>query len=85
MTPFRKIQQTSTCNNNFLDFLIKTLNLKNDAALSRALGVAPPVVSKIRNNLRLRVGASLLIMSHELTGVPIEELKKYLIDPTAEV
>ena len=32
--------------NNLLDTLIKQLHLKNDAALSRALEVAPPVISK---------------------------------------
>ena len=35
--------------NNLLDTLIKQLHLKNDAALSRALEVAPPVISKIRH------------------------------------
>ena len=33
--------------------LISKLNLKNDAALSRALEVSPPVISKIRHR-RLR-------------------------------
>jgi hypothetical protein len=41
--------------NNLLDTLIKHLHLKNDAALSRALEVAPPVISKIRHR-RLPVG-----------------------------
>ena len=45
--------------NNLLDTLIDKLHLKNDAALSRALEVAPPVISKIRHR-RLPVGASLL-------------------------
>ncbi len=35
--------------NNLLDTLIEKLHLKNDAALSRALEVAPPVISKIRH------------------------------------
>ena len=35
--------------NRLLDTLIRHLNLKNDAALSRALEVAPPVISKIRH------------------------------------
>jgi hypothetical protein len=47
---------------NLLDSLIERLNLKNDAALSRALEVAPPVISKIRHR-RLPVGASMLIRS----------------------
>ena len=32
--------------NRLLDTLIENLRLKNDAALSRALEVAPPVISK---------------------------------------
>jgi hypothetical protein len=35
-------------NNAFIDLLIDTMTLKNDAALSRVLEVAPPVISKIR-------------------------------------
>ena len=46
--------------NRLLDTLIENLRLKNDAALSRALEVAPPVISTIRHH-RLPVGASLLI------------------------
>lgn len=46
--------------NRLLDAIIERLNLKNDAALSRALEVAPPVISKIRH-ARLPVGASMLI------------------------
>ena len=42
--------------NNLLDSLIEKLHLKNDAALSRALEVAPPVISKIRHR-RLPVQA----------------------------
>jgi hypothetical protein len=51
--------------NRLLDTLIENLRLKNDAALSRALEVAPPVISKIRHH-RLPVGASLLIRMHEV-------------------
>jgi hypothetical protein len=36
-------------NNAFIDLLIDTMTLKNDAALSRVLEVAPPVISKIRH------------------------------------
>ena len=46
--------------NHLLDILLGKMQLKNDAALSRMLEVAPPVISKIRHH-RLPVGASLLI------------------------
>ena len=60
--------------NNLLDSLIEKLHLKNDAALSRALEVAPPVISKIRHR-RLPVGASLLIRMHEVSNLTIRELR----------
>ncbi len=60
--------------NNLLDSLIENLRLKNDAALSRALEVAPPVISKIRHH-RLPVGASLLIRMHEVSDLSIRELR----------
>ncbi len=52
--------------NHLLDTLRERMKLKNDAALSRALEVAPPVISKIRHRT-LPVGASLLIRMHEVT------------------
>ena len=65
--------------NNLLDSLIEKLNLKNDAALSRALEVAPPVISKIRHR-RLPVGASLLIRMHEVSELSIRELRTLMGD-----
>ncbi|MFZ6673793.1 hypothetical protein ACO0K3_07520 [Undibacterium sp. Rencai35W] len=65
--------------NNLLDIIIKQLHLKNDAALSRALEVAPPVISKIRHR-RLPVGASLLIRMHEISDLSIKELRGLMGD-----
>lgn len=53
-------KDVSKCPNQFFDTLIKVLKLKNDAALSRALEVAPPVISKIRHR-RLSIGYALLV------------------------
>jgi plasmid maintenance system antidote protein VapI len=64
---------------NLLDSLIERLNLKNDAALSRALEVAPPVISKIRHR-RLPVGASMLIRMHEVSNMDIRELRELMGD-----
>jgi hypothetical protein len=64
---------------NLLGSLIGKMNLKNDAALSRALEVAPPVISKIRHR-RLPVGASLLIRMHEVTNLSIKELRELMGD-----
>lgn len=65
--------------NNLLDILIERLNLKNDAALSRALEVAPPVISKIRHR-RLPVGASMLIRMHEVSSLSVRELRDLMGD-----
>lgn len=64
-------------NSAFIDLLINTMTLKNDAALSRVLEVAPPVISKIRHG-RLPVGASMLISAHEESGLSIREMKDVL-------
>ncbi|MCG2583491.1 hypothetical protein [Massilia sp. TS11] len=65
--------------NHLLDILLGKMQLKNDAALSRALEVAPPVISKIRHH-RLPVGASLLIRMHEVTGMSIRDLRDLMGD-----
>ncbi|MES2931912.1 MAG: hypothetical protein V4805_00265 [Pseudomonadota bacterium] len=65
--------------NRLLDTLIEKLRLKNDAALSRALEVAPPVISKIRHH-RLPVGASLLIRMHEVSDLSIRDLRYLMGD-----
>jgi hypothetical protein len=65
--------------NRLIDSLIKRLELRNDAALSRALGVEPPVISKIRHR-RLAVGASILIRMHEASEIEIHELRAMMGD-----
>jgi hypothetical protein len=65
--------------NNLLDSLIQRMSLKNDAALSRSLEVAPPVISKIRHR-KLPVGASLLIRMHEVSDLSIKELRHLMGD-----
>lgn len=64
-------------NNALLNRLSQQLQVKNDAALSRALDVAPPVVSKVRHG-RLDIGDTLLIRIHELTGWTVREIKTAL-------
>ena len=65
--------------NRLLDSMLERLKLKNDAALSRALEVAPPVISKIRHR-RLPVGASMLIRMHEVSDLSVAELREMLGD-----
>jgi hypothetical protein len=73
-TPERKYDP-----DHLLASLIGRLKLKNDAALSRALEVSPPVISKIRHR-RLPVTGSLLIRMHEVTNLSIGELRNLLGD-----
>jgi hypothetical protein len=65
--------------NRLLDTLRERMHLKNDAALSRALEVSPPVISKIRHR-RLPVTASLLIRMHEVSTLSIQELRLLMGD-----
>lgn len=79
MSQHALVGQESYDPNRLLDTLLQKMNLKNDAALSRMLEVAPPVISKIRHR-RLPVGASLLIRIHETTGMSIRELRDLMGD-----
>ena len=71
LKPYRSLDDAHG-NNELLDMLLAK-GPKNDAALARALEVAPPVISKIRHG-RPPVGASLLIRMHEVFDVSIGEL-----------
>ena len=65
--------------NNLLNALINKMKLKNDAALSRVLGVAPPVISKIRH-CQIPIGAVLLLRMHEESGLSIKDLRQLMGD-----
>lgn len=65
--------------NRLLDMVIASLALKNDAALSRALGVTPLLLSKVRHR-RLPVGAELMIRIHEATTLSITEIRDLMGD-----
>jgi transcriptional regulator with XRE-family HTH domain len=67
-----------------LDVLVARLRLKNDAALSRLLGVEAPTISKIRHK-RLRVGAAMLLRMHEVTHLSIDELRALMGDRRARM
>jgi DNA-binding transcriptional regulator YdaS (Cro superfamily) len=61
----------------WLDWLSQLLNCRNDAALCRRLGVAPPQVSKVRHG-RLPVGAAMLLAAHRATNMPVMLLEARL-------
>ncbi|MFS2004627.1 hypothetical protein ACEN9F_13475 [Duganella sp. CT11-25] len=70
--------------NYLIDMLLEKYKLKNDAALARALKVAPPVISKVRH-LRLPVGPFLILRIHEVFGTPVADIRAWggLVDPRA--
>jgi len=63
--------------NDLLDLVTEMVKARNDAQLARALGVAPPVISKTRHG-RLPVGAALVIKIHEATKMTSREIKAYI-------
>lgn len=83
MKKFRELEINYVHSNALLDKVLKLAGLKNDAALSRALEVAPPVISKIRHG-HLPVGASFAIRLYELTNISIAEIKGILTGKVTE-
>ena len=57
-----------------LDVIIDMLDLKNDAALSRVMGIDQPTISRIRNR-KIPLGAAMIVRLHELTGVSTIEMQ----------
>lgn len=63
--------------NGLLDEVSDMLNVKNDAALSRALNVAPPVISKLRHG-HLKFGYTMLGKCHEAAGISFPAMRAYV-------
>ncbi|QNA88305.1 hypothetical protein G4G28_06950 [Massilia sp. Dwa41.01b] len=79
--PIRRLPEGAQYDpNRVLDAIILKTGLKNDAALSRALDVAPPVISKIRHST-LPIGATILLRMHEISDYSIRELRSLMIAP----
>jgi hypothetical protein len=68
--------------NRLIDHLRQTLKADTDLELSRALDVAPPVISKIRHH-RALVGATLKIRIMEKTEMTLDELHFLIGAPEA--
>ncbi|MEW6021628.1 MAG: hypothetical protein AB1807_05760 [Pseudomonadota bacterium] len=82
--PIRRLPEGADYDpNRVLDAIITKLQLKNDAALSRALEVAPPVISKIRHNT-LPIGATILLRMHEISDFSIRELRALMVSTKSE-
>lgn len=76
----KTLNEAAIGSGKLLDVVISTLRLKNDAALSRVLGVSPVVISKLRHG-KLHVGPSMLIRIHEETGMSVRDMKSFLAKP----
>lgn len=63
--------------NGLFDVLIREGDLKNDAALAKALGVHSPTISNMRA-LRLRIGATLIIKIMEEFDMPLARIRLLL-------
>lgn len=53
--------------------------VKNDAQFSRDLGVAPPVISKMRSG-GIPVGPTIILRIHETYGTPVKEIRAALAE-----
>lgn len=63
------------------DLLLRVMSenrIKNYAHLSRALGVAPPVISKHING-ELRIGDNMILRLHETFDVPVATIRAALV------
>ena len=60
-----------------LDVLKEKYDLKNDAAIAKALEIAPPIVSRIRNG-KSNVSAEIILKIHETFGMPVSDIKALL-------
>ena len=65
--------------NHMLDTLMIKLEVKNDAALARALAVPPSTLSKVRHK-QMPVNSALLLAAHDATEMSIRELRHLLGD-----
>lgn len=65
---------------NLFNTVIEEMKLKNDAALSRLLGVGQPVISKIRHGTN-PVGAALILAVHEAAPslFPVHRIRKLMV------
>lgn len=71
---------TKTPGAALIDYLQRTYNLKNDAAVARRLDMAPPMISKMRKGI-VKVGAFAILRIHEVLGAPVRTIREVLAGP----
>ena len=80
----RQVVNVNDKSGTLFNTVISKLSLKNDTELAKVLGLTPPTVSNIRNG-RKEVGATLILRAHEVTDIPVAEIRKLLASPPAYV
>ena len=69
--------QIKTIQSSLFDDVQRAAGLRNDSRLADALEVSATSLSRMRSG-HLRVGATLIVSIHELTGWPIRDIKARL-------
>ena len=59
------------------DFLKTEYDLPSDRQLCAALGISPPVISKIRHGV-VGISSDIMIIIHEKTGMSIADIKELI-------
>jgi transcriptional regulator with XRE-family HTH domain len=59
------------------DFLKTEYNILSDRQLCAALGITPPMLSKIRHGV-IGVSGDVIILIHEKTGMSIADIKELI-------
>jgi len=57
-----------------LDMLRDRLQIKNDAALARALDISAPQICKLRGGAAM--GPTVILKIHERTKIPVDEIRR---------
>lgn len=73
----RKVPDETYNANGLLNAVISRHHLKNDAALARMLGVAPPVISKLRGH-NMPVGPTMILKLHEICGFQVADIRTFI-------
>lgn len=60
-----------------LDYIMRNLGLKNDAAMARKFSLGPPVICKLRNG-HMALSSAILLVFHEGGGYSIKFMKNML-------
>lgn len=69
--------------NKLLNTAIERMQLKNDAALAKALGFSAVVISKYRHG-KMPIGATMILALHEYADMPVKEIKGILSGEVVE-